>query len=676
MVKKELKNFELKIEDASYPCLAPCSVKSVLTAAGKSFENLGSSLRFETNIYADEVSLSIKNFYLRVRGIRRPCEIFLGEEKICRCDGITPVYHINLAGKISNGDNLLSVVFDSADGDLAFAGLSESFEILRFGSAIIENVSITQTHGDGVVTLGINLNLIGNSQAVRAVATLVSSSGQIYYAGLTGGKGSILVRDPLYWWPKGLGVQNLYRLTVNLYGESDVEDTAEMRIGLRTVSTTDGNTLTVNGSEMLPLGAVYIAEVDPDFTSVDRRVESQISAATMAGYNCLVVPLSSPTPSEKFYQLCDLNGIAVIEEHACIDGAAVDSLRRRVHHPSLCLIDLKSSENVKIYEMRIKDALDGLNYVVKESLPEYISSPALPSMKSIRALIPEGERSLFSRSIEAIAEDGAIKDMLLSVADRYPYPPDLSSFAYASALASAYRVSEVIKDSRLTRAKSGRGIFNRLSDNGLVISPSAIDYRGRWKPLQYFATSFFAPVALYAENQGGVVKFSASNLRRLDLVGNLEYRVADSSNYTVFRAATPVEIKSMSEGEIHIADISEIIAGHENEYYLEYWLREDSAPISKKTMLFLPEKHFDFKKAFIETKIAGQDKHFTITISATHFVKDLEIDFDGVDAVFSDNYIDLTSEAPVKISFTITGPTQTAHHLQDLLEIRSVYDLK
>lgn len=676
MVKKEIKNFELNIGEKSFACLAPCSVKSVLTAASESLENLGSTVSFETNIYADEVALSIKNFYLRVRGIRRPAKVFLGEEKILDCDGITPVYNLNISGKLNKGDNRLSVLFDSADGSLEYAGLSESFEILRFGSAIIESVSLKQQREEGAVTIGISLNLIGNTQAVRAVATLVSSTGQIYYAGLTGGKGSIVVRDPLYWWPKGLGVQNLYRLTVNLYGENDVEDSVEMRIGLRTVETTDGNTLIVNGNDMIPMGALYIADEDPDFTSANRRVESQITAAAMAGYNCLVVPLSSPTPSEKFYELCDIHGIAVIEEHDVIDGAAVDSLRRRVHHASLCLIDLKKSENVKIYEMRIKDALGGLKCFVWESMPKYISAHALPSMKSIRALIPDGERSLFSRSIEAIAEEGAIKDMLLSVADRYPYPGNLDSFAYASALASAHRVGRVIKESRLTKGMSGRGVFNRLSDTSLCISPSAIDYRGRWKPLQYYCTRYFAPITLYADADGGVVKFLASNLRRLDLIGTLEFRIADATNYTIFKASVPVEIGAMTQGYIHTADLSEIIAGHENEYYLEYYLKEELSTISKKTLLFVPEKHFNFKKPFIEAKITGQDKHFSLTLSATNFVKDLELGFDGVDAIFSDNYIDLTGEAPVKINFTITGATQTAHHLDGLLEIRSVWDLK
>ena len=676
MVKKEIKNFELKTEKGSFPCIAPCSVKSLLTKAGESIENIGSCVSFDTVITVDDLALSIKYFYLRIRGIRRRCEVFLGEKRICLCDGITPVYNVNLSGVIEKGDNLLSVRFTDADGDISYAGLSDSFELLRFGGAIIDGVSLTQKHEEGVVTLGINLELIGNSQSVRAVATLVSSTGQIYYAGLTGGRGSIVISDPLYWWPRGLGVQNLYRLTVNLYGENDVEDTLERRIGLRTATTEDGSTLMINGCQLIPMGAVYISDGDPDFTTADQRLSAQLSSASAVGCNCLVLPLSSPTPSDKFYELCDVYGIAVIEEHSVVDGAAVDSLRSRLHHPSLCLIDLVSSENVKIYEARIKDALNGLAFLTLDSPKKYISSPALPSMKSIRAVIPEGERSLFSRSVEAIAEDGAIKKMLLSVADRYPYPKDLEGFAYASALASAHRIGEVIKESRLTRGASGRGIFNRLCDNTLVISSSAIDYRGRWKPLQYYCNRFFAPVELYAMAEGGVVKFSVSNLRRTDLIGTLEYRIADASNYTVFKASEPVEISSMTEGEIHSADLSEIIGGHEQEYYLEYYLKEGASAVSRKTLLFVPEKHFNFKKPFISAKITGQDRRFSLALSGVNFVKDLEIGFDGVDVVLSENYIDLTSEAPVKIDFQVTGAIETATHLHDVLEIRSVWDLK
>ena len=235
MVRREIKNFEMVIDDQKYPCQVPCSVHSVLTKAGADVNSVGDTVRFNAEIYVDDVALAMKNMYIRLRGIRVPARVYFADRLVAKTDGKRPIYNIDIAGLSEKGNNLLSICFDSEDCNLIYAGLSMSVEILRFSSAIIDKVNLVQKHEEGGVTLGIDLNLIGNPDSVRAVATLVSSSGQIYYAGLTKGKGSILVRDPLYWWPKGLGVQNLYRLTVNLYGESDIEDTAEIRIGLLAV---------------------------------------------------------------------------------------------------------------------------------------------------------------------------------------------------------------------------------------------------------------------------------------------------------------------------------------------------------------------------------------------------------------------------------------------------------
>ena len=58
------------------------------------------------------------------------------------------------------------------------------------------------------------------------------------------------------------------------------------------------------------------------------------------------------------------------------------------------------------------------------------------------------------------------------------------------------------------------------------------------------------------------------------------------------------------------------------------------------------------------------------------FVKDLEIDFDGIDMILSDNYIDLTTDAPVRIDVTVTGGRETVSRLKDALILRSMADLK
>lgn len=675
MVRREIKNFELIYGGESYPCSVPFSVRSVLSAAGVDASALSGEIRFESDIYVDDAALAMRNFYLRVRGINSPASIYVGERLIGRTDGITPIYNIDASGIFLKGNNRLSIRLDSSDG-IAYAGISETVEMLRFSGAIVDRVSLGQRSVEDGVSLSISLKLIGDPSSVRAVATLVSPSGQIYYAGLTKGQGSITVPDPLYWWPRGAGVQNLYRLSVSLYGDMDLEDSVDVRLGIRSITSSGGGSLTVNGINITPMGAVYIPDGDPDLTSANEKAAFYVIAAAMANYNCLVIPFDAPRPTNKFYELCDVHGIMVIEEHTTLDSSALESIAYRANHPSLCLIDL-------IGEGERGDELSALEKVapvldVKKlpSPPVYRGLPSLPSIKTIRAVIADDERNLFSHDIEAIAEEGAIRDMLLSVADRYPYPSGLVDFAYASALAAAHSLGAEVKYSRLMPDSSWRGVFYRLNDRDMTISASAIDCRGRWKPLQYYAARYFAPITLYADLKDGKVTFSASSQRRIDCIGTLEYRIADASNDTIYKSSVECEIASMTSQELHTADIGEYISGHEREYYLEYFIKEGSSILGRGTMLFVPEKHFKFKKPNIHALISGADRRFSITLASNVFVKDLEIGFDGVDAVFEDNYIDLTSNAPVKIGFTVTGGIETAFHLKELLEIRSVVDLK
>ena len=674
MVRREIKNFDLVYGEESFVCAIPFSVGSVLSAAG--IEKAEGTVRFESDIFVDEAALAVRNFYLRIKGVNVAADVYIGDKLIGRTDGVTPVYNLDVWGIMTKGNNTLSIrPVDSADRILN-GGIVGSVEMLRFPSAIIDSVSLSQKHDDGGVIIDVNVALLGNPDSVRAVATLVSSSGQIYYSGLTGGRGSIVVRDPLLWWPRGLGVQNLYRLTVSLYGESDIEDSVDTRLGLRTASAGEGGNIIINGVSVLPMGAVYIPDENADSASSAAKASGAVSAAAMSDYNCLVIPEYAPTPCAKFYELCDVYGIMIIEEHKALDGKTISALGYRANHPSLCLIDL-IGEGDRAGEIRaVTTAVPDLAVKALAIAPSYIAAPALPSIKTIRAVVPEDERGLFSHSIEAIAEEGAIREMLLSVADRYPYPRDLSDFAYASALASAHKVGDAIRESRLSLGNSGRAIFYRLNDGDVSISASAVDCRGRWKPLQYYASRHFAPVALYATASDGRVSFSASSQRRIDLIGTLEYRIADSENNTVYTNSVECEIGSMTSALIHTADVGEYLSGHEREYYLEYFLKEGSFTVGKKTMLFVPEKHFCFKTPKLKSTVTGQGRRFTLTVSSDVFVKDMEIDFDGVDVVFDNNYFDITSDSPVRIGFTVTGGSETAHHLNELLQLRCVADLK
>lgn len=679
MVRREIIKFELVCDEARFPCTIPFSIGEVLSSNGSSVEKVGGDVRLESEIFAPDAATATKNFYIRLTGVTHPADVYIGNNKIGECDGSSPVVNLNAAGYIEKGNNTLSIRFRECDYEsLAHAGLSMPVQLLRFSGAIIDRVSLTQTHTEGQVNLGIKVDLIGNPASVRAVATLVSSTGQIYYAGLTAGSGSINVKDPLFWWPLGLGVQNLYRLTVNLYGESDVEDTAEMRIGLRSVATpisSDG-AIMIGDLRVLPMGATYTAEESHDLTFVNNRAEAAVTAAAMTGYNCLVIPVDAPRPSDKFYEMCDVHGIMVVEEISDPTEGEIRRLRERASHPSFVLVDVIGAEEPEETKAILEKQLPN---IVVRTLPvadQYITAPSIPSLRSIRRDIPEGERSLFSHSVEAIAEDGAIRDMLLAVAARYPYPRDFASFAYASALAAAHKVGDVIRDARLADGKAGRAVFSRLCDNKLTISSSAIDHRGRWKPLQYYTKRLFAPARLYATVMGTDVRFYAVNHRRTLLSAVLEYRILDAENRSIYDGARQVELSAMSADSLFGMDFSEYVEGHEREYYLEYKLKEGTTVLSRDVLLFVPEKHFNFKKPTVRTVINGDGKRFSLTMAADCFVKDLELDFDGVDVRFSDNYIDLTSDAPVRVEFTVLDSTYNTQNLKDALILRSVADLR
>ena len=679
MVRREIIKFELVTEDGRYPCTVPFSVGDLLSSNGSSVERVRGDVRLESEIFAPDASYATKNFYIRLCGVTHPAEVYIGSNKIGECDGSSPVVNLNAAGYIEKGNNTLSIRFRECDYEsLAHAGLSMPVQLLRFSGAIIDRVSLTQTHTDGQVNLGIKVDLIGNPSSVRAVATLVSSTGQIYYAGLTAGSGSINVKDPLFWWPLGLGVQNLYRLTVNLYGETDVEDTAEMRIGLRSVAapiSSDG-AIMIGDLRVLPMGATYTAEESHDPTFVNNRASAAVTAAAMTGYNCLVIPMDAPRPTDKFYDMCDEYGIMVVEEISDPTEGEISRLRERASHPSFVLVDVIGAEEPEETKAILEKQLPGLIIRTLPVADQYITAPSIPSLRSIRRDIPEGERSLFSHSVEAIAEDGAICDMLLSVAARYPYPKDFASFAYASAMAAAHRVGDVIRDARLADGKAGRAVFSRLCDNKLTISSSAIDHRGRWKPLQYYSHRFFAPARLYATAMGADVRFYAVNHRKTLLSAVLEYRILDAENRSIYDGARQVELSAMTSGSLFGIDFSEYVEGHEREYYLEYKLKEGTTVLSRDVLLFVPEKHFNFKKPTVRTVINGDDKKFSITMAADCFVKDLELDFDGVDVRFSDNYIDLTSDAPIRVEFTVLDSAYNTQNLKDALILRSVADLR
>ncbi len=671
MVKKELNDFKLLLGSTdSAPCRVPFSVHSAL--AGKQPDAPLSSAKFTASIYSDAHELSAKYIFLKITEPTAPFTVSVNGRCAGEYDGLRESFVCNIAPYLSPGENILELDFSFSED----AGIFGKAELIRTDSAIIDRITVTQKHEGGSVFVGIKLDMLGSAENVRAVATLVSGAGQIYYGGLTRGKGTITVKDPLYWWPRGLGIQNLYKLTVNLYGDAEVEDTEELRLGLRTVTTAnnaDGSLLEANGTPFVPMGAVYRHGESPDPLIRRKKCEAAVTSAARANFNTLIIPLGSVSLPKGFYELCDSHGIVVIHEISETDSATRELLMRSTVHPSFGLLDIiGAGERIDVMTEEIRKISPELDFALFDCQPEYPSAMTLACDKAARTVIPEGEDNLFSEPVETAIGDRLI-EMIKDASAEYLYARNLSEFSYITRLVGAKKIQRQLAEARISRNR--RAVFSYIGADGYA-SASSLDSQARWKALQYYSERIFAQTLLYASAEDGKISFYISNERRMELSAEIEYRIISNDNRVIYKAVESCRVAESTASKIFMRDLSEYISGHEREYYLEYLLREGSSIISKDTLLFVPPKRFAFLEPCIKTEIVGDDHRFSITLTAENFAKDVELDFESTEALFIDNCFDLTSSAPVKIAFTVFGQGTSARHLTETLRIKSVYDIK
>ena len=94
--------------------------------------------------------------------------------------------------------------------------------------------------------------------------------------------------------------------------------------------------------------------------------------------------------------------------------------------------------------------------------------------------------------------------------------------------------------------------------------------------------------------------------------------------------------------------------------------------IMRQTELFVPPKHFEWKKPDIKTEISVLGDKTVIDISSDTFAKGVYIDFDNIDCILSDNFFDLTDKACYRV---MVETEHTPHELKKQMKIMSVFDI-
>jgi hypothetical protein len=224
----------------------------------------------------------------------------------------------------------------------------------------------------------------------------------------------------------------------------------------------------------------------------------------------------------------------------------------------------------------------------------------------------------------------------------------------------------------MRRGALGGLLCGTLFEGGISMKPSLMDALLQRKALYYDLKKIFSPFFLYVKASGQTVDID------LAIAGNGEKNVRivttllDRSNRAVLKLQDDVCVSGGAA--LHIKKQVTEALGHEREYYVLVSVHEDGVPLLEKTALFVPAKHFRFVYPGIQYEIKGSGKNYEITLSASAYVRRLQLSFSKTAAAFEKNYFDITSEGKMLISVETEGVT-TSSLLETQLRLRSLYDV-
>jgi beta-mannosidase len=248
---------------------------------------------------------------------------------------------------------------------LATCGIWRPISLVAYNTGRLTDLRIRQRHDDGRVELAIAVTAERTKEAeLSAVVTVSLGAHEVARASTaldgTAARVRLPIPDPKLWWPRGLGEQPLYTVTVELMdGEGAVLDEVERRVGLRTLRLDrhpdewgESFQFVVNQVPFFTKGANWIP-ADAFITRMTReRYEQLLRSAADASMNMLRVWGGGVYEDDLFYDLCDELGLCIWQDFmfACstyptfddafmrtVRAEAEDNVRRLRHHACIAL---------------------------------------------------------------------------------------------------------------------------------------------------------------------------------------------------------------------------------------------------------------------------------------------------------------------------------------------------
>jgi beta-mannosidase len=660
---------------------------------------------------------------LRFEGLDTCATVSLNDAVLGRAANVFETVEFDVKAVIKTGKNKLTVEFVPADAPATQAvfgvprrqasatlglwqpksptvGISRGVSVQAFSNVRVQEVQILQDHSvAGVVGLDVVVSAerycpdqhLEILVRVCYKGNILHEARDILNRDVTALR--LLVKNPQFWWPAGMGEQPLYEVTVDVLTGRTCHEHVSRRIGLRDfrmevagTKATPVRKFFVNGQPMFLKGAswmpadLYVARLT--------RVEYArlVKAAVVANMNCLRVWGGGVYESDAFYDLCDEYGICVWQDMmlceaqaACPDDAALAAfgheaagvVRRVRHHPCVviwCGGDTGGSGIHAAYETVVARTVCELD-PGRPCLPAMAHAPfslgghagggvlsSYPEARIVSRYLGEGERNI-SHPVclyHTTPQDGA-KRICLAFMDDFLLPSGFDNALWLSQIQQGLTVKNQFLRARTDDPDGGGFLFWHFNDCWPGGSAASVDFEGRWKALQFMARRFFAPLTVSGRRRGQAVEVFAINDGGKPFKGEVQWRLTQMEGTAVGEGARKVTLGPASREQPVTVKVGDALrkAGAPNLLLWLYLVDEQGNPAAWDVVPFCAWRELNSQPPRMRAEIrVWDDNSFAVILTSRHPALWVWISLEGVDARYDDNFFCLEPERPVRVRVT------------------------
>lgn len=302
-------------------------------------------------------------------------------------------------------------------------------------------------------------------------------------------------------------------------------------------------------------------------------------------------------------------------------------------------------------------------YLKPENIARFMSEygfQAYPCLETIKEYIPEYDHYVGSPTMLAHqkAHDDVTGDpnfgdkMMFKYMDAYyKRPSSFEHFIYLSQFQQAEAIKVAIEAHRRAKPYCMGTLFWQINDCWPVASWSSIDYRGRWKALQYYAAKAYSEVLVspYQKDNGEVsIKVISDRLSNIDATLQMQYITLDGR---VLRSEKR-KLNIPANGCLDVVSISEPF---ETNTVLYVRLEEKGRLISDNCWFPESPKVCEYPKVqpIVSVVSIGEDT-MTLRLESDSVIRGLHISAHGRDLRPSDDYITIVPGHPCEITIVTT----------------------